>query len=33
VTQRHSIIPMIECRVTEDKTWCAHTVEDIIDYS
>jgi hypothetical protein len=33
VMQRHSIVPMTECRVVGDKTRHAHAVEDIIGYS
>jgi hypothetical protein len=33
VTQRHSTVPMTECRMTGDKIRRAHAVEDIIDYS
>jgi hypothetical protein len=29
VTQRHSTVPMIECRVACDKTCRAHVIEDI----
>jgi hypothetical protein len=31
--QWHHVIPLIECRVTGDKTMHAHTIEDIIYYS
>jgi hypothetical protein len=33
VTQRHSTVPMTECRVAGDKTRRAHAIEDIVDYS
>jgi hypothetical protein len=33
VTQRHSTVPMAECRVAGNKTRRVHAVEDIIDYS
>jgi hypothetical protein len=33
VTQRHSPVPMTECRVADDMTRRAHAVENIVDYS
>jgi hypothetical protein len=33
VTQQHITVTMTECRVTGDKTRCAHGAKDIIDYS
>jgi hypothetical protein len=33
VAQRHHVVPLTECRMADDKTRHAHTVEDIICYS
>jgi hypothetical protein len=33
VMQRYNTVPMIECKVADDKTWCAHAVEDSTGYS
>jgi hypothetical protein len=32
VTQRHHVVPLIECMMAGDKTRHAHAVEDIIYY-